>query len=93
MHTIKELETTFTLVPISTLTEIEMIFAEDPEFNSESMDYMTSDETGTEYFQDKHSQIINDHFNGEDWCWEEVIKYWDIEDLSEANEVYDEIDL
>lgn len=62
----------------------------DWDYISEVMDYITSDETGKTYYQNKHTEIINEHLNGEDWDWKQVIDYWDVDDVIDAIDFYEE---
>ncbi len=55
------------------------------------MDNVTSDsykdETGDDYFWNKHAKIITDNFYG-DWNWLEAIQYWDEKDIAKAKSIY-----
>ena len=55
------------------------------------MDNVTSDDyvnqTGDDYFWNKHSDIITDNFYG-DWNWLEAIQYWDEKDIVKAKSIY-----
>lgn len=55
------------------------------------MDNVTSDsykdETGDDYFWNKHADIITDNFYG-DWNWLEAIQYWDEKDIVKAKSIY-----
>ena len=55
------------------------------------MDNVTSDDyvnqTGDDYFWNKHSDIITDNFYG-DWTWTEAIQHWDDKDIVKAKSIY-----
>ena len=53
------------------------------------MDNVTSDITGSDYFWNIHSNIINENFDG-DWEWEDAIEFWALEDIEKALQMYKE---
>tara|TARA_B100000953_G_C17993896_1_gene412935 strand:+ start:739 stop:1134 length:396 start_codon:yes stop_codon:yes gene_type:complete len=53
------------------------------------MDNVTSDITGSDYFWNIHSNIINENFDG-DWEWEDAIEFWALEDIEKALQMYRE---
>ena len=61
------------------------------DYLEEIMDNVTSDDyvnqTGDDYFWNKHSDIITDNFYG-DWNWLEAIQYWDEKDIVKAKSIY-----
>jgi len=70
---------------------IRLAFNDDLDHLERVMDHVTSDsykdETGDDYFWNKHAKIISDNVPG-DWKWEDVIAFWDLEDIDKAIWIY-----
>ena len=71
--------------------KINKYFDGNEKYLEEIMDHVTSDsykdETGDDYFWNKHSDIITDNFYG-DWDWTEAIQHWDDKDIVKAKSIY-----
>ena len=71
--------------------KINKYFDGNEKYLEEIMDHVTSDsykdETGDDYFWNKHSDIITDNFYG-DWTWTEAIQHWDDKDIVKAKSIY-----
>ncbi|SVE63153.1 uncharacterized protein METZ01_LOCUS516007, partial [marine metagenome] len=71
--------------------KINKYFDGNEKYLEEIMDNVTSDDyvnqTGDDYFWNKHSDIITDNFYG-DWNWLEAIQYWDEKDIVKAKSIY-----
>tara|TARA_B100000809_G_scaffold246906_1_gene275352 strand:+ start:282 stop:725 length:444 start_codon:yes stop_codon:yes gene_type:complete len=70
---------------------IRLAFNDDLDYLEQVMDNVTSDDykqqTGDDYFWNKHAKIISDNVPG-DWMWEDVIAFWDLEDIDKAIKIY-----
>lgn len=60
------------------------------DYIEEVMDYVTSDESGSKYFQNKLARLCSKHFPSQDWSWDKMIDHWDVDDVESAIEKFED---